>query len=161
MSHLAPEQLTGATENPNKISEADNASNWTQVESKNTQKRQRNNKRRPQTPPSIENTSFYEARTQKTTQNSQKKTKNAETFSLPYQTTRDSIHAVIDQTGNTDISPPAENRNKQNADMQQQKNSLPRPDQIILGSDTNAKLPNQATTHQTNSQIQKNFPQDF
>ena len=44
--------------------------------------------------------------------------------------------------------------------MQQQKNSLPRPDQTILSSNTNAELPKRADSHQANSQTHNNFPHE-
>ena len=159
MSHLAPEQLTGATENPNKNSEVNNASNWTQVESKNcTKKTQETTKEDPKPLQASKTLASTRLEAKKQLQTSQKKSKNSEIFSLPQQTTRDSIHAVIGQTGNTDISPPAENGSKQNVDMQQQKNSLPRPDQTILSSNTNAELPKSADSHQANSQSSQQLP---
>src|SRR5581483_8455102 len=152
MSHLIPEQLTGTPQNPNNFSEDKSSSDWTEIQSKNSQKKQKNVRKRPQTPPSIENTSYLEGRKQKTAQKTKKTQKNSENYSLPQQTTRDSIHAVYTQTSNTDITQSAQNGNKQSGSSQPPIFSLPRADLSDTGISANAELPNQETVQQTNLQ---------
>lgn len=68
--------------------------------------------------------------------------KNSEIYSLPQQTTRDSIHAVYSQKSNSNNIQSSQNGNKQNGPLQPQIFSLPRADLNLSGISTNAELPN-------------------
>ena len=152
MSHLVPEQLTSTPQNSNNFSEDISSSDWTEIQSKNSQKKQKNVRKRPQTPPSIKNTSYLEGRKQKTAQKTKKLQKNSENYSLSQQTTRDSIYAVYTYSGNSDITKSTQNRNKQSGTLQLPIFSLLYANSSDTGILANAELPNQATTQQTNFQ---------
>lgn len=157
MSHLSPEHITSITEIASEFSKENPSSNWTSVQTKTTQKRLKNNKKRPQTPSSIENTSFYETRRLKTTQTSSKTQKNAEIFSLPQQTTRDSIHTTISQKDLSNTTQSSQNGNKQNVDSQPPNLSLLCADQSHSGHSANGENPEMETSQHSTIQTQKTF----